>query len=152
MKTTRPSLQMLQGLQRAAVFMGAVLVLVPGGACEKQCTGPLVQVGAGCPDTFDGHRESFPACPSWSTTQIAYFCDNLIAFRNSDPNFTICYYDPTSHQLVGAYQHTQVESFCGDQFSRIAGRTPYSSTMGCDITVDNVERVCTGSAPRDAGL
>jgi len=151
MKTTRASLPMLQSLQRIAFFVAAVLVLVPGGACEKQCTGALAQVGAGCPDTFDGKRESFPACPSGSTTQMAYSCGDLIAFRNSDPNFTICFYDFTSHQLVGAYQHTQVESFCGDQFSRIAGRTPLPDAMSCDITVDNVERVCAGSAPGDAG-
>jgi hypothetical protein len=131
------------------MLVGASLALLClTSACGSQkCVGNLAQVGAGCPATFDGKLESFPACPEHYSTQTAFRCDDLIVLTYSSLSGYSCYFDFGSHQLVGAATWTDVPTYCGDSFTRAAGRTPSDS---CPGTVDRVERFCTASAV-DAG-
>ncbi len=78
---------------------------------------------------FDGTAANLPACrfhPSnTSGRQQVWHCQDLIAFLESD-GFVgrICYYDATSHALVGALQGTDTPTFCGQTTLTIAaGRT-----------------------------
>ena len=74
-----------------------------------ECVGDLATVGQGCAPMFDGTAANLPACrfdPSNTRgRQQAWLCQDLIALLESD-GFVggICYYDATSHALVGAYR------------------------------------------------
>ncbi len=54
-----------------------------------------------------------------------WHCQDLIGFVESDGYVSrVCFYDATSHALVGAVQGTDTPTFCGQTtLTRAAGRT-----------------------------
>jgi hypothetical protein len=138
-------------INRIVVYLVAGLVSAVAASCSdaKKCEGNLAAVGAGCPDTFDGKLESFPTCSSDRVIQSSWRCGDLIALSSSGYAGLSCYYDFSSHGLVGAYEWSDVPEFCGDAFSEVAGRMPPQS---CSHTDDLVERSCREESPVDGGV
>jgi hypothetical protein len=113
------------------------------------CEGNLAEVGAGCPATFDGSLGSFPTCSSDRAIQSSWLCGDLVVLSYSGFAGLNCYYDFSSHGLVGAYEWSDVHQFCGDAYSKLAGRRPPQS---CPPTADLVERGCPEEPPADGGV
>jgi hypothetical protein len=137
------------GVVHLTVCAWLAVVLLAGGCGKSKCEGTLQEMGAGCQASFDGTLAGFPACPAvGGMTQEAWRCDDLLVLSNSGYGGLSCYYDATSHALVGAYAWNDTPSFCGDSFNKSAGRTPPTSCAG---TVDRVERSCPVGGAVDAG-
>lgn len=118
-----------------------------GGATQDagKCIGDLATVGAGCPAMFDGTEANLPACRGISDIsarqrQSVWHCQNLIILSDSDGFVVgICYYDATSHALVGAQRGTDTPGFCGQTSLLIeAGRT----NQMCLENAPTTERPC----------
>jgi hypothetical protein len=117
-----------------------------GPGCPGTCEGSLAEVGPGCPATFDGTREQLPSCPTLPLTQSVRLCGDLIELAESGGYVGGgCYYDQTSHRLVGAEQFSDTNELCGNSFSRTAGRT-----RACNEP-PSFERQCPDSRAKDAG-
>ncbi len=138
------------GFVLAACSEGA---LVPDGGEPTpdagKCVGDLATVGAQCPPMFDGSEANLPGCRGFSGTgaqQAVWHCQDLIILMDSyGLSADICYYDATSHALVGAEQSGEVGAFCGQTSLRIeAGRT---NSM-CRENAPTLQRPCD---PPDGG-
>jgi hypothetical protein len=132
-------------------WLGLCLALACASACagSKTCEGDLVEVGSGCPATFDGRLESVPACPSYCLYVAASRCNDLIVLDYACGGGLSCYYDSTSLALVGAEMGSDIPSYCGDSsYWKSAGRTPSGA---CSGAVNRSERWCTAQATVDAG-
>jgi hypothetical protein len=92
---------------------------------EQECEVALDALGAGCPATFDGTPAGLPACGQGPVTYRASQCGDLISLDKLGGYFSsYCYYDATSHQLVGAMAQNDVPSYCdGTSFTATAGLT-----------------------------
>jgi hypothetical protein len=113
-----------------------------------KCVGDLANIGAGCPRTFDGSAANLPACLSAgpAAQQTVWRCQDLIVFMDSDGHVaSTCYYDATSHALVGAEKGSDAGSYCGQTSLTIeAGRT---NSM-CRENAPTLQRPCR---PPDGG-
>ena len=101
-------------------------------ACSEggsgKCVGDLATVGELCPPMFDGTEANLPVCRGHSNTgarQTVWRCQDLIILLDSfGLGGDICYYDATSHVLVGAEQGSDISVYCGQTSLTIeAGRT-----------------------------
>ena len=115
------------------------------------CVGDLATVGQGCASMFDGTAANLPACRfdpgNTRGRQQVWLCQDLIALLESD-GFVggICYYDATSHALVGASQGSDIGTFCGQTSLTIeAGRT----NVMCLENAPTTDRLC--NAPDGGG-
>jgi hypothetical protein len=110
----------------------ALLALVAGGVAgcsgsssSSRCEGDLADVGNECPATFDGTPDQLPACSNgFAMTFTVRACGDLIRLGIS--RFVLgsaCYYDASTHTLVGAQAWRDIPEFCGDTSLAIyAGR------------------------------
>ena len=135
-----------------ASALGVVLAACSGGALQPdggliqdggKCVGDLATVGLSCPPTFDGTEANLPECRGFSGTgaqQVVWHCQDLIILADSfGLGGDICYYDATSHGLVGAEQFTDTPDYCGQTSFKIeAGRT---NTM-CRENAPTLQRPC----------
>jgi hypothetical protein len=93
------------------------------------CRGSLADVGQRCPQSFDGTPAGSPSCqPFNSDSEHAEIriCKDLIGL-SSGPGLGGggCYYDRTTHQLVGAYEFGDRLFYCErSSFDRSAGHRP----------------------------
>lgn len=104
-----------------------------------RCTGSLDDLGGRCPASFDGSPTGLPACAGLS--QAVKLCGNVIGLV-LDGGFTAltCYYDATSHLLVGALEVSDTTEFCGGtSFGRFDGQV---SATTCDTTMASFGRSC----------
>jgi hypothetical protein len=105
--------------------------LVPDGggltSDAGKCVGDLATIGEGCAPMFDGTEANLPACASAGlySQQTVWRCQDLIVLVDSTGYAaSTCYYDATSHALVGAEQGSDIGVFCGQTSLSIeAGRT-----------------------------
>jgi hypothetical protein len=112
-----------------------------------RCVGDFATLSATCPPMFDGSEANLPACDSrGSLAQSVWRCQDLIALMDSTGFFaSTCYYDATSHALVGAEHGSDTTSYCGQtSFSIEAGRT----NPMCRENAPTLQRSC---APPDGG-
>jgi hypothetical protein len=116
------------------VVLGAPGCSSGGGRCE----GDLAQIRFGCPQTFDGTAAQIPACPAYAVTYAVQLCGDLIRFRQIGlVGGSSCYYDASSHQLVGAAEGTDIATYCGGTSAeRSAGRVADSCTSEPVATKD----------------
>lgn len=116
--------------------------LAPDGG---RCTGDLTTVGHACAATFDGTEAGLPACPAGigQRAQTAWRCQDLIILQYSYAlDAQVCYYDATSHALVGAGHDTDTPAYCGGSSATIeAGRT----NGMCRENAPLFTRDCTGA-------
>jgi hypothetical protein len=114
------------------------------GNGDAACRGELAEVGAGCPATFDGTEAALPACnPTTEASQSVWSCQDLIQLvRSSGFDYRSCYYDASSHALVGAEGGTDVATYCGGSLTIEAGRT----APMCRENAPSVMRDCSPTA------
>ena len=95
-----------------------------GSGSKPRCEVALETLAGGCPATFDGTSSGLPACEG-PVSYTARRCGDLISLDTFGGYFgNGCYYDATSHLLVGASAQSDVPSYCGDtSFAASAGRT-----------------------------
>jgi len=118
---------------------------------SDECRGSLDEVGGPCPATFDGAIESLPACTHVNEQEF-WACDGVVALSLQGPGAysTDCYYDTSSHTLVGALFDADGNFLCGNSFTMVAGEAPpvacryppfaptfYRSCFGNDAGVDS---------------
>ena len=143
------------GVLLAAACSGGGATLDPDGgglnpdADAGKCVGDLATVGASCAPMFDGTEANLPACRGFSSTgaqQSVWHCQDLIILMDSfGLGGDICYYDATSHALVGAEQGSDIGVFCGQTSLTIeAGRT----NPMCRENAPTTQRPCD---PPDGG-
>lgn len=121
-------------VRELALFAG---LLALGTACSKECTGALSEVGAHCPATFDGTEAQLPPCGSQLAG--ARMCADLIELAGAGLAGLRCFYDPSTHELVGASWWSDIKEFCdNDSFTKSAGRTPNATCT----TPYSVRRQC----------
>jgi hypothetical protein len=98
----------------------------PGIVVRGKCLGELATLGQECPATFDGTEASLPACthPGFGNVSV-WACQDLFILMQSDGyGGAVCYYDTTSHALVGAEWHSDIGVYCNQTSLSIeAGRT-----------------------------
>jgi hypothetical protein len=112
-----------------AAAWSVALSACSGGGAGGKCVGDFATVSEGCAPMFDGTAANLPPCQfgpdDTRGRQTVWHCQDLIALLESD-GFVggICYYDATSHALVGASQGSDIGVFCGQTSLTIeAGRT-----------------------------
>lgn len=110
----------------SGIAFASALAVVAGlsEGCTSTCTGSLADVGASCPATFDGTPEQLPPCTGLPVNQSVHLCGDLIVLSMGGYAGITCYYEGTSLTLVGARLFSDTADFCGDSFSKTAGRTP----------------------------
>jgi hypothetical protein len=124
----------------------AVAACSGGEAGGGTCTGDLATVGEYCPASYDGTEASLPMCPPVEVgfpvvDRSVWQCQDLsILYFWSGLGGLACYYDATSHALVGAEHHTDVHC-APPQLGIEAGRT----NPRCRENAPRFSRVC--SAP-----
>jgi len=117
------------------------------GPDSGRCVGDFATLSATCPPTFDGSEADLPACDSRaSLEQLVWRCQDLIALMASSGfAASICYYDATSHALVGAENGSDFPAYCGQTSTAIeAGRT----NPMCRENAPTLQRSCV---PADGG-
>jgi len=126
-----------EGRKVAWVWVGLVLASAAAAGCSSKCEGSLDVVGASCKPTFDGTEADLPPCPASGTVPSAQQCGDLFAVGHSDYAGVTCYYDVSSHALVGARAFSDIPTMCGgDSYTQDAGRTPSTT---CTVLV---QRTC----------
>jgi hypothetical protein len=92
-------------------------------SCGDKCVGNLSSVGADCPRSFDG-TEADLTCGVPALEVSVWDCQGLrVVVLNQGFSGSVCYYDKTSHALVGAERGSDVPVFCnGASYDQIAGR------------------------------
>ena len=126
---------------------GLALAFIGCTSKPRQCEGSLADVGRGCPAMFDGTPEQVPPCPSAPVSQSVGHCEGLVDLSQGGYVGSVCYYDTASHLLVGAKELSDTTDFCGNSFSRTAGRTP--GTVCSDLP--SFQRQCPAGTGVDAG-
>jgi hypothetical protein len=118
------------------------------------CTGPLEEVSAGCPATYDGSKP--PACARGIDQGWIERCNGLVTLVYYGPAFQLwCSYDDTSHALVGAAELGDSDTYCNTTSpDRRAGRvnaancpsTDMNEALSCvpAVTASSGPTVCTG--------
>lgn len=111
---------------------------------DAACTGPLEEVGAGCPATFDGSEAALPSCVgerAFFLYQSVWLCGDLIHLLGSNGTFAeSCFYDSASHALVGAAVATDLNVHCDSRsFIQEAGRVDWM----CSKNAPTFMRDCT---------
>ena len=117
------------------------------GSCSQNgaCEGSLSEIGAGCLATFDGTFEQLPACTEYMS-QFVLACGEFTDLVLSGGYTGVsCFYDSTSHALVGAQWVSDIPEFCGNSYTKSAGRVAGRS---CSTSTPVIERFCPG---QDAG-
>jgi len=105
------------------------LAVVAPGCSGGRCGGNLAELGATCPQSFDGTLASFPACEHESDSYQSRLCGDLIGLYRINLAGSACFYDAASHRLVGAEASNDIPSFCDESsFAIYAGRVPDSCT------------------------
>ena len=138
------------GLVLASCSEGALQPNADGGGLSPdggRCVGDFAMLSAGCPPMFDGSEANLPVCDSRSSLgQSVWRCQDLIALMDGTGFVSsTCYYDATSHALVGAEHGSDYPAYCGQtSFAIEAGRT---DSM-CRENAPTVQRSC---APSDGG-
>jgi hypothetical protein len=116
-----------------------------GGMDGGRCVGDFATVSQGCAPMFDGTEANLPACRYTNSfaRQGVWRCQDLIILQDSHGlGGNVCYYDATSHALVGAQQDTDTNSYCGlTSFTIEAGRT---NSM-CRENAPTIDRACAVS-------
>lgn len=94
-----------------------------GGGGGK-CRGELADIGGNCPPTFDGDVATVP-CGAYSFAVQSRACGDLLELRQAGLYVGgSCYYDSTTHALVGAAAGADIHTFCDmTSFAIYAGRT-----------------------------
>jgi len=112
-------------LERGLFVAATIALLGCSGSEQQRCEVALESLAAGCPATFDGTAAGLPACSESGVTYAAHQCGDLVRFDKSGGYFgRSCYYDATSHELVGAWARSDVQHYCdGTSFTALAGRT-----------------------------
>lgn len=104
------------------------------------CVGSLQEVGTGCPATFDGTAEQLPPC-STPVVQSVLACPTVLVLRiYGGYSGSDCFYDRSSHALVGASNRDDIPSFCGNSFTRAAGTVV--DTVACTAPATPPVRRC----------
>jgi hypothetical protein len=141
----------LSGCVRVLSLLGALGVSSCG---DQPREGSLDEIGRGCPATFDGTEAQLPSgrCDGYVFGWV-FFCDDLIMLTHSPGQVnSACYYDSSSHQLVGASWSSDINEFCdGKSFDISAGRVNKS----CYRQTPDVQRDCNasdGGSSRDVAL
>lgn len=118
-------------MKSLTLCLGIVVFASCSTSCSSgpgSCTGDLSEVGQDCPRTFDGTEANLPACRNQmgGLSDSVWSCQDLIALSLIE-GFTggiICYYDATSHELVGATWGSDISMYCdGSSLTLNAGRT-----------------------------
>ena len=126
-----------------ALVLVAIAPSCGGGGGGGKCRGELAEVGRGCPPSFDGDATKL-YCDGFVGTIRSRACGDLIGLGTGGSIASAgCYYDPSTHELVGVYGGgSDVATFCdGTSFTIAAGRTsdcgpsPISS-KDCPVPVD----------------
>jgi len=112
---------------RACLLLLGLAGAAAGACASTKCEGDLDVVGAGCQASFDGTEAGLPACTASGVAQSAQRCGDLFALSHSDYAGITCYYDVSSHELVGARELADAAVLCGDSTTKDAGRTPSGS-------------------------
>jgi hypothetical protein len=104
----------------AVLFLCA---LPAAASCSGVCEGSLADVTRGCPATFDGTAAALPDCSFPPLVQSAWLCNDLIALSLSAGYASqSCYYDSSTHALVGGRRYSDVGSMCAGSSTSQAGR------------------------------
>ena len=110
-----------------------------------RCVGDLATLSQGCAPMFDGTEANLPACRYSGAVarQAVWRCQDLILLQDSHGfGGNVCYYDATSHVLVGAEESTDTNLYCGQTSSSIeAGRT----NPMCRENAPTTDRACAAS-------
>ena len=96
------------------MILALTVAAVAGAGCSSQrCEEDLAYVGGGCPRTFDGTEAQLPACGTLPAIVTARRCRDVISIEYTG-NFTTigCYYDASSHELIGAVEGSTSLSYC----------------------------------------
>ncbi|HVU52197.1 MAG TPA: hypothetical protein VHL80_15975 [Polyangia bacterium] len=107
----------------AALFCASVAPAACTSSHVPECTGPMSEVGAGCPETFAGSLVDVMCTPG--QMQAVYSCDGLdvlgmgYGFYGNE-----CAYDPSTHVLVGGRELNDLSPYCQDSIEISAGRFP----------------------------
>jgi len=114
-----------------------VVAMVSALGCseDNRCEVDLEKYATTCPQTFDGTPAALPVCMDESLIYAARACGDLIGLVISyrGINGATCYYDASSHELVGAKSWTDVPTYCGDDgTSQYAGRTSSTCTSASE--------------------
>jgi hypothetical protein len=111
---------------RGGLLVAALIATL--GCAENRCQVDLETFSTTCPQTFDGTSAALPACPEDAFTYTARACGDLLGLAISylGTNGATCYYDASSHELVGAKAWTDVPTTCGGTVTSYAGRTASS--------------------------
>lgn len=119
--------------------------LLDDGGVDR-CNGSISDVSGRCPASFDGSVADLPACPGLS--QTVQLCGDVIALGQGG-GFTslTCYFDATTHVLVGALEVSDSPQFCeGGSFARFNGQVPGAS---CDTTTPSFVVSCSKDGSAD---
>jgi hypothetical protein len=118
----------------------------PDGGGDE-CRGSLADVDHGCAATFDGTPAQLPACPFPAGVQEVWICaDETVLLYSSGYVGWKCYYDPVTHDLVGAIAFSDTNEFCqGTSFNMLGGQIPVSA---CSAGAPTFQHACP---PNDAG-
>jgi hypothetical protein len=132
-------------LVRSLVLVASFAIAACSDSTSSECKGDLAQVGRGCPQTFDGTEAQLPPCSA--SEQRVTMCGNLIRLSTSHGYGGLdCYFDSSSHGLVGAEQVTDIPDFCGGtSFTLPAGTV---GDTACKMATPSIQRFCNGA---DAG-
>jgi len=114
-----------------------------GVAPADACRGDLGEVGVGCPALFDGAPGNVPSCTQVGVQQV-WTCGDVVALSlGVGAHGVDCYYDSSSHSLVGAMAFNDTNTLCGDSFTQGAGDVP---TAACRFPppLPSFYRACSG--------
>ena len=127
-------------LANALLVFGSLAVLSCSSSSSGKCEGSFESVGRMCPRSFDGTLADLPACGTYAT-QAVTTCGDLIVLTNAVAfGYWRCFFDVSSHGLVGAEDWTDTNSYCGGtSFSIQTGKVP---SPGCNAIPPALTRDC----------
>lgn len=113
-----------KGAQSWHIALIAAAMALASCSSSDKCEKDLDEVDGHCPRTFAGTMADLPVCSLPAIQRVAT-CGNLIGLDLGNGGFggTICYYDSSSHALVGASVSSDVTFACGD-ISEHGGSVP----------------------------
>jgi hypothetical protein len=120
----------------------------PSDSRSCECRASIDEVGQRCPPTFDGASENLPVCTYPGQQQI-WICASVIALNLGSGAYSVdCYYDMSSHVLLGAMDVNDTDTFCGNSFIKVAGDIPESACR-FPVAMPTFYRSCVADAGRD---
>ena len=114
---------------------------------SDKCVGAFADVTRGCPRTFDGTLANLPPCEFYPAQSVKTCGDLIVLTFEGGFTGALCFFDLSSHQLVGGEIFSDIGEFCGTSLSQQAGRVPNSS---CEATAPTLRKDC--NEPRDAAI